>query len=673
MRTVNLTSAKGGINRLRVKGGVSTEVLFDLHNGYVTAARTCKSRPGSVVDTTLPPGTKGLCAFNGGLVVFATAPVEIADPRYSCEVIFHPTDQALGLKEIHFASPFLGYLYVVAEFEDGSVFHYWMQRGEAWKPDTVYREGAIVEPTQRNGVAYRARRIGPPNPLWAPDVEREIGDRVEPTSANGYYYEAINLLAPDTEDPVDTGGDTPPGEAGSLAVSGALPDGYVGVPYYNASLFEDAFKVAGGLFMPAVTGDLPPGLTFDKGDNNRRVNVYGIPLVAGTHAVTVNAAADTTVTHAQSLTIHPRPSFGTLDFTRRSPSRFVAMVDAHTARFDSAGGILGLVGLTSGKAYAEVTVAGSAVLGIHAANVDNPTISDTGNPAGTYGISVGPGTYGIALDGGKVWISNAAGVFPGDPAAGTGALATLGLTYGDAYRLAINGASGAVAVANFGNSAWAHTPPAGFAGWALPVAAVPAIWSSEGAHIAEIDSPAVGAREWPNATEAGVLDAMRTTVPTGTYAGLRATLGKSAGKWQFELTATGNVPEILMGLAKAGYDFTTGQGIGLDGSADSISVAHAVRDPATGVIGTEVHTSLAGAHTSSRSIIVNGAVYTFACDFDAGTVDIYRNGTLLQAVTGIPAGEWFPALGAAWWPRAALRAVDLAHPVPGFADWTETP
>lgn len=682
MRTLTLNALRAGIERLRTKGGAKPDALYDLVNGYVTIDGSVRSRPGTLETVALPAGTKGLCAFDGELVVFSHEPKTIpaSTPTVTCQVLIHPTEPSTALARIHFAGPFLGSLYVVAEFADGLVRHYWLQGRSAWTASTMYREGDVVEPTNPNGLSYRARRIGPPNPLWAPDVERNVGDRVEPTAANGYYYEVVNLLSPGDDDPAESGGTgtpTPggPGAGGAYAFTGTLPDAYIGVPYYNVGTFGDPWKITGGDHVPRLSGTLPAGMSIEKGEQNQQANVYGIPLAAGTSTVTiaVDESAYAITPHSQSFTVHPRPSFGVLDFVRRRDSEKVAMVDAHTARFDTAGGIFGYVGVTSGKRYAEVTITGSATVGIHAASLDNPTISDTGNPAGTYGLLKTAGTYAIALDGGKVWISDAAGAFTGDPAAGTGAQATLDLTNGDAYRLAINGLVGATVAANFGNSAFAYTPPTGFAGWPMPVEAVPVMWTSTGAQLAEVGRHNAAGATFAPASEAGVLDYLRGAPQPGEYVGLGATFGKSAGKWQFEIAAIGNVSALVVGLAKAGFDFTAKKAIGFDGAGDSVGVAHALRDPATGVTWTEVHSSLGGTHASTRTAQVASAVYTFACDFDAGTVAIYRNGTLLQTVTGLPSGTWSPAMSGSWWPTAVLRATDLTYPVATFADWTTTP
>lgn len=244
MRIVELNALEGGITRLRSKGGANPKWLYDLLNGYVLQDGSIQSRPGTEDEILLPEGTKGLCAVNGGLVVFASTPKTITDARVICEVLTHPNDPSLDIAEIHFAGPFLGgasgaYLYVVAEFTDGEIFHFWLQHADTWQASTTYVEGQLVEPTTPNGYVYRAKRIGAPGQLWAPNVARTVGDVVEPTTANGFQYTCVDTLGVSprsgTVEPVwpaedgaqvieDTNGITVPGStAGDYAPPPTLP------------------------------------------------------------------------------------------------------------------------------------------------------------------------------------------------------------------------------------------------------------------------------------------------------------------------------------------------------------------------------------------------------------------------------------------------------------------
>lgn len=201
MRQINLTAVKAGISRLRLKGAARQDVLFDLLNGFVSAAQTVKVRPGTQRMAVLPSDTKGLCAFQGKLHTFSTTLQTLDDP-YVNHVLAHPTDSSQVLSAIHFAQPFLGFLYVSAEYANGDVYHYYLQSTE-WAANTVYLIGNVVAPSVDNGIVYRAKRLEPARPLWTAATARAIGDEVEPTTANGYYYRVV-----------DTTGDNP--QSGSV-------------------------------------------------------------------------------------------------------------------------------------------------------------------------------------------------------------------------------------------------------------------------------------------------------------------------------------------------------------------------------------------------------------------------------------------------------------------------
>ena len=188
-----LTTIKGGISRLRTKGAALKDVLFDLVNGYVTAARTVKIRPGTFLSQTLPAGTVGLVAFEGNLHVFSHNTVGGIPSGYVLNVLKSP-DGDLAITDIHFAEPFLAALYVVAEFSDGNIYHYWLQGTTEWKSATEYALNQFAVPTTLNGFAYAARRLGNPFPSWTPNAPRAVDDIIEPTTYSGYYFKATSIF-----------------------------------------------------------------------------------------------------------------------------------------------------------------------------------------------------------------------------------------------------------------------------------------------------------------------------------------------------------------------------------------------------------------------------------------------------------------------------------------------
>jgi hypothetical protein len=214
-RSVALTTIKGGINRMRTKGAALSDALYDLLNGYQTTEKTVKVRPGTQryadlpVDTAGNNTTHGLCAFDGSLHVFATELLTVPT-GFTCHVIQHPDGPDSGgnytaIRKIHYAAPFLGYLYVVAEFVDDSIYHYWLRSGDEWQASTIYKAGDLVVPTTPTGLVYQAKRADEAKQSWAPGVVRTIGDWVEPTTYNDYEY-----LCVDTQGANPRSGDTEP-------------------------------------------------------------------------------------------------------------------------------------------------------------------------------------------------------------------------------------------------------------------------------------------------------------------------------------------------------------------------------------------------------------------------------------------------------------------------------
>ena len=190
MRAVPLTALRGGINRLRVKGGARADSLYDLVNAYVTQAGAILPREGTIRAATLTSGSVGLVAYNGIFNVFSNSLISVPS-GYQSNVLVHPTNASLAVTKIWFAQPFMGFLYVVAQFSNGDIFHYWLQSGGSWAASTVYDTGAIVTPDTPNGFGYQAVRDTPVNPTWSSETVVAAGNMIEPTAYTGYAYRAI--------------------------------------------------------------------------------------------------------------------------------------------------------------------------------------------------------------------------------------------------------------------------------------------------------------------------------------------------------------------------------------------------------------------------------------------------------------------------------------------------
>lgn len=192
MHQVVLSTQKGGISRLRDKGGASAETLFDLQNAYVTTAKTIKQRPGRTTFLTLNPGTVGLESFQGQFYVFASTFVPQADSRVTCIVLRHPTDPNQTLAKIHFAQPFLGRFYVTAEFANGDIRDYWVSNAPVWTGTTLYGYLQKVSPTVPTGLIFEASNTDSA-PLWAAGETIVVGNQRQPTTYSGFKFEAITV------------------------------------------------------------------------------------------------------------------------------------------------------------------------------------------------------------------------------------------------------------------------------------------------------------------------------------------------------------------------------------------------------------------------------------------------------------------------------------------------
>lgn len=199
--TQTLGRLQRGIDRTRVRGDVDVASLYELTNAYVTTAGRVKKRDGFALQAAgeavaLDPNTRGLFSAAGKLHTFYSV-----DSVVTMDGVEHhrlpppPGDPAdPSLAAVHFCALYLGGLYVVAEFSDGSIWHYWLRSAVAatWKPSTMYMDGDGVQPTTPNGYYYTPLTLNPPA-AWAPSVKRAVGDVVQPTTYTGWKYTVVEL------------------------------------------------------------------------------------------------------------------------------------------------------------------------------------------------------------------------------------------------------------------------------------------------------------------------------------------------------------------------------------------------------------------------------------------------------------------------------------------------
>lgn len=173
----------------------------------------------------------------------------------------------------------------------------------------------------------------------------------------------------------------------------------------------------------------------------------------------------------------------------------------------------------------------------------------------------------------------------------------------------------------------------------------------------------------------GNLDAASTAAAPWTGTGVRATVGRSAGKRYFEVYVVSNTsPDTSMhGLAKADWSLNSYPG----NTATSLGTRQVADAYVSG--GGVSHVGGAGFGGSDSA----GVTIMWALDLDAGKVWHGRNGTWRNsgnpgAGTGnsfaIPAGPWFPGMaiyGASYGTyRLRTKLADFVYPPPSsFVSW----
>ena len=268
---VPLTAIQGGITRLRVKGAALKQSLYDALNCYVTMQGTVKVRGGTIRKASLNTATKGLVAFKNAFHVFANSFVSVPS-GFECDVLVNPNDVTQAVKKIHFAAPFMGFPYVVAEFANGDIYHYWLQTDGVWTANTIHFNGDFVTPTVPNGFAYAATRLEPAHPVWQPDVNVTLNSIYEPTVYSGYMFKAIAV-------------------AGASPHTGSIEPQWPTTENATVQEFGD-FSVSSGASSSSSTSSQQPGSSITDRYGNSSVFSSNI----GTQdASTTTVTADTTV------------------------------------------------------------------------------------------------------------------------------------------------------------------------------------------------------------------------------------------------------------------------------------------------------------------------------------------------------------------------------------------
>ncbi|HVC17705.1 MAG TPA: hypothetical protein VNE18_10430 [Rhodanobacter sp.] len=186
-----------GIDRNRNLSPPRDGTLYDLVNAYLTPGHTLKRRPGFKKDQAL--SGIGAVSWNGKLHTFYSG----ADPGSNALIQTHKLVCADGsgsaLATVYLAEPLFGYLYVVAGFANGKVFHYYLDNGggsaPTWTANTQHKFGDIVSPTVPNGLRYWATSVVSGS-TWTAAAAVALNDVRQPSKPNGFTYKATALTGP---------------------------------------------------------------------------------------------------------------------------------------------------------------------------------------------------------------------------------------------------------------------------------------------------------------------------------------------------------------------------------------------------------------------------------------------------------------------------------------------
>lgn len=153
---------KLGMDRRRARIAGTLGALWTGVNGHITRGGDFERRKKFVLKHTLPIGTHGLAVVNNRLYTFGSIPEPSGLPAaVKYQRLEHPGSSAMT--EILDWTAFDGKLYVVAEFENGDIFHYYNgTRVSAW--DTL---GAAVADTLASPAARLAEKIDRLGPFVA--------------------------------------------------------------------------------------------------------------------------------------------------------------------------------------------------------------------------------------------------------------------------------------------------------------------------------------------------------------------------------------------------------------------------------------------------------------------------------------------------------------------------
>lgn len=317
--------------------------------------------------------------------------------------------------------------------------------------------------------------------------------------------------------------------------------------------------------------------------------------------------------------------YATLNPSEKAAQHTLSNGNLTLASSSSGGRSIATAYRNTGKWFYEVTVASVNVRlgwGTTSGNIGN----NPGDEGGSFGWTSGGGVFsgggvvtstvswtagdvlGVALDYATGWIRlykngtlvlNDYNMFGSTPT----------------FRAPMGGADGAgtLGTFNFGATAFVYGPPAGYSGYVAYTTQY-ATWNP---------SDKTG-------TQAVLSNSNLTFTATTSFELARATMGKSSGKWYWEVTVA-TATDATVGVANTSQSITGDQWVGI--SANSWGWAQ--------FNGFMYTNNAAGVYASSMN---NGDVIGLALDMDSKTISYYQNGVFRGFQIGLT-GTVHPAIG----------------------------
>ena len=172
-------------------------------NAYITTGKGIQKRPCLRKVATLETGTVGLRSGNGLLNTFmGTGSVTHANTLFKANLLRHPTTEQ-AISKMHYGDVFNGFLYVVAEYADGSIWHHYLDDTGAWAVSTTYTKGNLRRPTVVNGFNYEVIDVSIGVTAWAAATAYPVGTFRRPIVSNTLRYEVTVIAGTGTSGAVE--------------------------------------------------------------------------------------------------------------------------------------------------------------------------------------------------------------------------------------------------------------------------------------------------------------------------------------------------------------------------------------------------------------------------------------------------------------------------------------